>query len=249
MEDELVIYDDGTNEGNSIETYLVRRTLQWLGEELRSRLLRSPNMNSLQEGITILEGLGEDGVITDNDRDNIQRALTCLDRVNGDDKDFVQCSSWFYKAICHAMLENWTEALEMIRKIDGLEIGLITIKPEIITSIKQLLPELQDAIIIELQTINDKLHTELNNANTELDNAKAELDNVKAELNNANTEMNKAKAELDNLKTELKQLKNGEGKIGGVNANGKAPVPTWAYLTIGSLLVAVTILVCYIVFN
>lgn len=211
-----------------------RRTNDRLNEYSDS-WFHSKHEEDCKNGIEILDYLNDIDRIT---LDEIQQALVCLKKVDDDDKLYIQCIARFYMTVCYALLHKWGSCEAMLYFIESAEIKWYTLGKDCINTLKRAVPDIKRSIIVlkEDEEMFEKCTTI-----EDFDNyLKAYPEGLYVD------EAKKRKSELEAEKVPRNRITQ---HVDSTNIPPNPPIPIWVYLTIGFLLVAVTVLVCYIVFK
>ena len=207
----------------------------------------------------------------------IQEALSCFEQVNADDRVYLQCKSWYNMAFCYALLCRFNKSRKMLSNIENAKEPLLFGHGDEIQRIKNKVPEIRKWIDdTEKDWSQYEAEEELFNSCISIFGCEKYLSaypegryvtKVKEKKYELEEERDyKACTTVPFCNVYLKKYPQGRyvnevrgilDEIKAYNAihvairpeNENKGIPLWAFVTIGFLLVAVTVLVCYFVFK
>ena len=195
------------------------------------------------------------------DEKDVKAALEHFNKVNDDDQLFLQCLSWYNKAYLFAAQHKWSVSYSMLSNISKAETDFFTMKKDTIKEIKgwvyqarkdiqaweQAWKEEQERIRREEEERKRREEEERRRREEEERRRREEEDRRKKEEEERRIrEEEQRRRDQEDIKRMLTETKQ---QLQVAPAQQKSVIPVWAYIIMGVLLIAVTVLVCYIIFK
>lgn len=195
------------------------------------------------------------------DEKDVKAALEHFNKVNDDDQLFLQCLSWYNKAYLFAAQHKWSVSYSMLSNISKAETSFFTMKKDTIKEIKgwvyqarkdiqaweQAWKEEQERIRREEEERKRREEEERRRREEEERRRREEEERRRKEEEERRIrEEEQRRRDQEDLKRMLTETKQ---QLQVAPTQQKSGIPVWAYIIMGVLLIAVTVLVCYIIFK
>ena len=150
----------------------------------------------------------------------VRAAISCFEKVTPEDKLYVQCFAWYNLSFCYCALKRFSDSYSCLAKIDNADIDFFTFHKDDINEIKSSVPEARKSI-------------------------KEFEQEIKEEEERKRKEEERRRIE-ENRKMEMLTQSTGAYQA---PYKSQTSIPTWIIIFIVLLSIAVSVLVCYIIFK
>lgn len=220
-------------------------------------LLDSAHVDDFNKGVEAYNQIDWDNP----DEKDVKAALEHFNKVNDDDQLFLQCLSWYNKAYLFAAQHKWSVSYSMLSNISKAETSFFTMKKDTIKEIKgcvfqarkdiqtweQTWKEEQERKRREEEERKRREEEERRRREEEERRRREEEERRRKEEEERHIrEEEQRRRDQEDLKRMLTETKQ---QLQVAPAQQKSGIPVWAYIIMGVLLIAVTVLVCYIIFK
>lgn len=180
------------------------------------------------------------------DESDVKAALAHFNKVNDDDQLFLQCLSWYNKAYLFAAQHKWSVSYSMLSNISKAETNFFTMRKDTIKEIKGCVYQARKDIQAWEQAWKEEV--ERKKREEEERKRKEEEERRRREEEQRRREEEQRRREEEDRKRLIAETKQQllQQSTQPKSQNG---LPVWVYAIIGVLLIAVTVLVCYILFK
>lgn len=151
----------------------------------------------------------------------VKEALALFSKVNAEDKLYIRCWAWYRMAFCHALLTEFSKSYSCLASIESVETDFFTLHKDDIRETKKQVPEARKVI----RQVEQEWKEEQERKRREEEERRRREEEKRREL----------------------ASKNGSSNSSTTKSN--SGLPGWAIAVMAILLVAVTVLVCNILFR